>query len=91
MSAIDGKQVATHGLFALCMGAVAALASIVLCLCVTAVYNLYLAHWWLIFLLPALGCLSLWLYHRAQLPLDMSTRHVVDCSYWSFPVTSARW
>ena len=87
MSAVDGKQVATHGLFALCMGAVAALASIVLCLCVTAVYNLYLVHWWLIFLLPALGCLSLWLYHRAQLPLDMSTRHVVDSIRSDRPVS----
>lgn len=87
MSAIDGKQVATHGCSPWCMGAVAALASIVLCLCVAAVYNLYLAHWWLIFLLPALGCLSLWLYHRAQLPLDMSTRHVVDSIRSDRPVS----
>lgn len=78
MSVISGRQVAAHGMFALCMGVVAAVASIVLCLCVAAVYGLYEAHWWLIFLLPALGCLSLWLYHRAQLPLDMSTRRVVD-------------
>ena len=78
MNVISGRQVAIHGLFALCMGAVAAVASIVLCLCVAAVYSLYEGHWWLILLLPALGCVSLWLYHRAQLPLDMSTRRVVD-------------
>lgn len=87
MSVIDGKQVASHGLFALCMGVVAAGASILLCLCVGAVYSLYQAHWWLIFLLPLLGCFSLWLYHRSRLPLDMSTRKVVDSIRSDAPVS----
>ncbi len=78
MGAINGKQVVVHGLFALCMGAVAAAASIVLCLCVGVVYDLYMAHNWLIFLLPLIGCFSLWLYHRARLPLDMSTKRAVE-------------
>lgn len=74
----DWSQILRHGLFAVVMGTVAAGASIVLCLAVGQAFALTQAFGWLIYLLPVAGVLSLLLYRWWRLPLDTTTRTVVD-------------
>lgn len=78
MGRIDGGQILRHGAFALTIGVVGAVASLVLCLLVNAAYQLVCAHPWLLYLLPALGAASLALYQVFKLPLDTTTHTVVD-------------
>ncbi|MCD8316641.1 MAG: hypothetical protein LUB61_04495, partial [Eggerthellaceae bacterium] len=75
---VNGKQMWKHFLFSVVMGVVAALASVILCICVNFVYYLYSHNWWLVFLLAFLGIAELLLYHFWHLPLDLTTHKVVE-------------
>lgn len=78
MSVLDERQVLRHGAFAVVIGVVGAIASIVLCLLVGLAYDLLLDHRWFLYLLPLLGVASLVLYHRLGLALDTTTHTVVN-------------
>lgn len=77
MAVLDGSQVVRHGLFALVVGVVGAVASVVLCLLVNFAYGVVVAHGWLLYTLPVLGVVSLLLYRALKLPLDTTTHTVV--------------
>ena len=66
-----------HFAFAVVAGILGALASISLCLVVNGVYSLFLAHRFLLFLLPITGIISLVVYRLCALPLTLSTEQVV--------------
>lgn len=78
MGPVDGRQALRHGAFSVAMGIVGAAASLVLCLVVGAAAHAAAAFPWTLFLLPVLGVVSLLLYRILKLPLDTTTRTVVE-------------
>jgi H+/Cl- antiporter ClcA len=74
---LNWQQVFKHFAFALVTGVVCALASVVLCLCVQGTFWLFKQNWLLVWLLPIIGLAELALYKELDLPLDLSTRHVI--------------
>lgn len=78
MDRFDIKEAGKHGLFALVVGVISAIASIVLCLMVGWSYDLFSAATWLVWLLPVFGVVSLLLYKWWQLRLDLTTHRVIQ-------------
>ena len=74
---IDGLEVARHVLFALVVGVVCGLASVVLCICVGWAYDGFNACTWLIWLLPIAGVLEIIVYKLMKLAPDMTTKSVI--------------
>lgn len=74
---IDAKEVVKHIVFIVCVGVVSAFTSILLCLCVDFAYDLNQTWAWTLFLLPALGVVSLLLYKACKLPYDYATDSMV--------------
>lgn len=75
---LDIKQIMLHLLFAIAVGIITALASVVLCLCVKWSYELFLMAPWLVWVLPIMGILQLLLYRFLKLPGDLTTHRVID-------------
>lgn len=76
MGVLDGRQVLRHGVFAVLMGAVGAVASVVLCLVVNTAFGLAECAPWLLFCLPLFAVASLALYQWHGVPLNTTTRLV---------------
>lgn len=89
MGAIDGRRAARHGAFAVAMGIVGAAASVVLCVTVGFAADLSARFPWLLFLLPLLAVASLLLYRILKLPLDTTTRSVVEAMRADEPISPA--
>lgn len=75
---IDKFELLKHLVFIACVGAVSALTSIVLCLCVNFAYHVNQTFAWTLYFLPLLGVLSLALYKVLKLPYDYSTDTLVE-------------
>ncbi len=73
----DWPEIFKHLLFALVCGVVGAAASILLCLFVGAMRKIFLAHTWLIWLLPVAGLLELLIYKMWKIPLGETTESVI--------------
>lgn len=87
VASLDAVQVWRHFAFAVVAGILGAVASIALCLVVDGVYGLFLAHRFLLFLIPVTGILSLLLYRACSLPLTLSTEDVVADIQQNQPVS----
>lgn len=74
---IDIAQAAMHVLFALGIGVVCGLASVVLCICVGWAYDVFLAAEWLVWLLPLIGALEALAYKAVKLAPNMTTDRLV--------------
>ncbi len=74
---IDYSQCIKHLLFAVVVGVVCGLASVVLCLCVGWSYDLFKDFKWLIWALPVFGVFELALYKWWKLRPDMTTHRVI--------------
>lgn len=86
---IDLREALKHGVFAVTMGAVGAVASIALCLCTNFAFGLFQTHPWLGWGLPLFGTVSLLLYRACHLPLDLTTHDVMDHLREDRPVPAA--
>ncbi|PKV03101.1 chloride channel protein [Bifidobacterium pseudolongum] len=74
----DWMQVVRHMLFACLCGVVCGFASIALCLFVGAARHLFERAPWLIWLLPVMGVLQLFMYKWWKLPLNLTTDAVIE-------------
>ena len=75
--ALNFPQMLVHVLFAVVVGAVTGLASVLLCICVDWSYRLFTSFPWLVWGLPMMGILQLLLYKAFKLPGDLTTHRVV--------------
>ena len=73
---IDWKEGLKHIAFAVCVGVVCGLASVVLCIVVGWAFDLFKAAPWLIWLLPVMGIIQLLVYKCWKIPQDLTTHRV---------------
>lgn len=76
--AINIREFFHHTVFAVCIGVVCAFASMLLCLCVEGVYNIFTHAHWLIWFLPIMGVAQIFLYRWFTLPENLTTDMVIN-------------
>lgn len=74
----DWREAIKRLIFAMILGVICGLASVLLCLCVDGVSTLFRNYSWLIFTLPIMGILQLLLYRLLKLDANMTTATVIE-------------